>query len=80
LENPIAEGINGIIKHEYLTHCKINDHIQAMEQLKYIVDRYNNERPHQSINMLTPDLVHQNQILVNRRWGKSIVNANIVKQ
>jgi len=80
LENPIAERINGIIKHEYLTHCKINDHIQAMEQLKYIVDRYNNERPHQSINMLTPDLVHQNQILVNRRWGKSIVNANIVKQ
>lgn len=80
LENPIAERINGIIKHEYLTYCKINDHIQAMEQLKYIVDRYNNERPHQSINMLTPDLVHQNQILVNRRWGKSIVNANIVKQ
>lgn len=80
LENPIAERINGIIKHEYLKHYKIIDHTQAMEQLKYIVNRYNNERPHQSINMLTPDTVHENHFLVNRRWGKSTVNLNIVKQ
>lgn len=80
LENPIAERINGIIKHEYLKHYKINDQLQAMEHLKYIVSRYNNERPHQSINMLTPDTVHENHFLVNRRWGKSRVNVNIVKQ
>ena len=80
LENPIAERINGIIKHEYLKHYKIIDHAQAMEQLKHIVNRYNNERPHQSINMLTPDTVHENHFLVNRRWGKSTVNLNIVKQ
>jgi putative transposase len=80
LENPIAERINGIIKHEYLKHCKISDQALAMDQLKHIVNRYNNERPHQSINMLTPEVVHQNRLLVNRRWSKSNTISNIVNQ
>lgn len=80
LENPIAERINGIIKHEYLKHCRTSDQALIMDQLRHIVARYNNERPHQSINMLTPETVHQNRLLVNRRWGKSTTIANIVNQ
>ncbi len=77
LENPVAERINGIIKHEYLKHYKISNQAQAMEQLECIVNRYNKERPHQSINMLTPEIVHQKHLLVNRRWGKSITNSTL---
>lgn len=78
LENAVAERINGIIKEEYLNHFKITNHKQATELLSVVVDRYNKERPHQSINMLTPEIVHEKQILVNRRWSKQRQLSNIV--
>ena len=59
LENAIAERINGIIKHEYLAHYTITNQCEAMNTLAIIIDRYNQQRPHQSINMLTPEIVHQ---------------------
>lgn len=69
LENPIAERVNGIIKQEYLSHYQINSQYQAMQLLESIIKRYNEQRPHQSINLLTPEVVHQKQLLVNKRWG-----------
>ncbi|MBL0881735.1 MAG: IS3 family transposase [Chitinophagaceae bacterium] len=80
LENPIAERINGILKEEYLKHYHITNYQEATNLLTCIVDRYNNKRPHQSINMLTPETVHEQSLLVNRRWGKSSSLPNIVKQ
>ncbi len=80
LENPIAERINGILKNEYLKHYSFTTQSEAMELLSSIIDRYNHKRPHQSISMLTPEIVHQQQLLVNRRWGKSNLNPNIVNQ
>jgi len=77
LENPIAERINGIIKEEYLRHFTITNQQEAMELLKTIVDRYNQYRPHQSINMLTPEIVHQKELLVNRQWGRQRHLSNI---
>lgn len=70
LENALAERINGIIKNEYLNHYNIESIEQAQELLKDVVNRYNNLRPHQSINMLTPQIVHENNLLVNRNWSK----------
>jgi transposase InsO family protein len=70
LENPIAERINGIIKNEYLKHHSITNQPNAMRLLEKIVSNYNQQRPHQSINMLTPELVHQHKLLVNRKWGR----------
>jgi len=80
LENPIAERINGIIKNEYLKHHSITNQSNAMELLEKIVSKYNQQRPHQSINMLTPELVHQQKLLVNRKWGKQKQLSNIVNQ
>jgi transposase InsO family protein len=70
LDNAVAERINGIIKNEYLAHCEITNTESAVALLDNIVHRYNQERPHQSINMLTPQLVHENNLLVNRTWGR----------
>jgi transposase InsO family protein len=78
LENAIAERINGIIKHEYLAHYTITNQCEAMNTLAIIIDRYNQQRPHQSINMLTPEIVHQQTLLVNRKWGKTRQLVNIV--
>jgi transposase InsO family protein len=80
LENPIAERINGIIKDEYLKHYTITNQSEAMTLLEVIVCRYNQKRPHQSINMLTPEVVHEQQLLVNRKWSKQKQLANIVNQ
>lgn len=80
LENPIAERINGIIKDEYLKHYTIANQSDALRLLEVIVCRYNKKRPHQSINMLTPEVVHEQELLVNRKWGKQKQLVNIVNQ
>lgn len=80
LENPVAERINGILKDEYLNHYTITDQTDAMNLLNTIVNRYNKKRPHQSINMLTPEMVHEQQLLVNRKWPKQKQLPNIVNQ
>jgi transposase InsO family protein len=80
LENPIAERINGIIKNEYLKYYSITNQSNAMQILEQVVCKYNQQRPHQSINMLTPELVHQRKILVNRKWSSNKQISNIVNQ
>lgn len=61
-ENPYAERVNGIIKNNYLKHRKID----TFEDLKKEVDRavklYNHEKPHKSLNRLTP-VDFENRIL-----------------
>lgn len=80
LENPVAERINGIIKNEYLKHHTITNQTNAMQILERVVVKYNQQRPHQSINMLTPELVHHHKLLVNRKWSKQKQLSNIVNQ
>ena len=70
LENPVAERINGILKEEYLRHYPLTNLIQVVELVDDVVDRYNKLRPHQSINMITPEVVHEKQLSINRTWSK----------
>lgn len=77
LENPIAERINGILKEEYLRHYPLSNIEQVTELLTDVVDRYNKLRPHQSINLVTPDEVHEKQLLINRTWSKKKRNLTL---
>ena len=70
LDNPVAERINGIIKHEYLKHYRINNVDEATDLLRDVVNRYNCLRPHQSIQMKTPETVHEQKLLINKRWNR----------
>jgi putative transposase len=79
LENALAERMNGIIKNEYLQFESLNKST-AMQILKSTVAKYNEYRPHTSINMLTPERVHQEQLPVNRKWSKKRQLFNIVTQ
>lgn len=68
LENAVAERINGIIKNEYLIDYDIDSFLQAQELLKSVVELYNNDRPHMSLGMLTPDQVHEKSLKPEKVW------------
>lgn len=68
LENAIAERMNGILKEEYLKHYKADNKEQATEQLGKAVKLYNEHRPHFSIGLLTPELVHSKNLQAEKLW------------
>ena len=80
LENAVAERINGILKSEYLKHYQTNTVQQAKEQLTQAVKLYNEDRPHFSIGLLTPELVHSKNLETEKLWknyyqrNRTIVN------
>lgn len=80
LENAIAERVNGILKDEYLDNYVIKNITQARELVKVCIDLYNNERPHLSISMLTPNEVHHSNenLNVNRLWKNYYSKESII--
>lgn len=57
-QNALAERVNGILKQEFLTEC-----CQTGQELEILIRQsieiYNNERPHLSLQMKTPNAVHK---------------------
>jgi len=68
LENAIAERVNGILKQEWINYMDFKDIEEAQEKISNIIDFYNNERPHSSIDMLTPNVAHTLVGSIQRRW------------
>ena len=66
LENAVAERINGILKGEYLKHYSITTIQQAKDELQRAVRLYNEDRPHFSIGLLTPELVHSKNLITEK--------------
>jgi len=67
LENALAERVNGILKDELL-----EDRYDLYTQAQPLVDRavslYNNERPHSSVDMLTPAQAHLKTGELKKLW------------
>ncbi|WP_420317337.1 IS3 family transposase [Ekhidna sp.] len=81
LENAIAERVNGIIKEEYLQHYEVKSLSQARDLLSEVVKRYNQERPHLSCGMMTPNQVHLTNIKPESLWKNYWKSATVnVKQ
>lgn len=57
-QNALAERINGILKGEFLMN-KPRDLKQARQIVAEAIAIYNEERPHLSLKMQTPDAVHR---------------------
>lgn len=53
-ENPYAERLNGIIKNNYLKYYDPKDFKQLRSMNTRAVRKYNDDKPHQAINGLTP--------------------------
>lgn len=54
LENSHIERVNETIKDQYLNRWQINSEKELIQKVKQAMDTYNNLRPHQSLNKLTP--------------------------
>lgn len=67
LENAIAERVNGILKQEYLKK-KYKNIPEASRAAAEAVSLYNNERPHSSIEMLTPAEAHNRTGELKKHW------------
>ena len=68
-DNAQAERINGTIKNELLKGMRFTDIGQVREAVATAVDFYNNERPHMSINMMTPAQAASCQGEISKRWS-----------
>ena len=66
-DNAIAERVNGILKMELLSPVFI-DLEAARQAVAKAVNIYNYLRPHSSISMLAPALVHGKQFDLKRKW------------
>lgn len=69
-QNAVAERINGILKDEFDLERGFAAHLQAVEVIKESIAIYNKERPHLSCKMLTPEAMHQQQLLEIKKWKK----------
>lgn len=68
LENAVAERINGILKTEWINEMKLESLKDAIFQIRNIISIYNRERPHSSIEMLTPEQAHLGRGPLKRLW------------
>jgi len=68
LENAIAERVNGILKDEWIHHTHYKTKDEAREHLDEIIPIYNNNRPHSSCDMLTPEKSYLTTGVLKKRW------------
>lgn len=66
-DNAIAERVNGILKMELL-NGEFEDLGAARTAVTQAINTYNYLRPHSSISMLTPALVHGRKLKLKRHW------------
>lgn len=69
-DNAVAERINGILKQEYGMDDIIEDEHTLRLLVKQAIHSYNTQRPHFSCWLLTPEQMHQQQLLPVRTWHK----------
>ena len=67
-ENALAERVNGILKSEFGLSGKFDSFQQASARVDYVINIYNNLRPHSSINYLTPEQAHLQHGQIPARW------------
>lgn len=75
-ENAIAERVNGILKDEWLNQMKLTSIEEAFKQLVKIIMIYNQERPHLSLNMETPEYAHNQTLKFKKLWKNYYKNQN----
>jgi putative transposase len=77
-DNAIAERVNGILKMELLDPV-FADLDTARIAVTQAVNTYNYLRPHSSLSMLTPALVHGRALKLKRHW-KNRYKKNLTKE
>jgi len=58
-ENAMAERVNGILKQDFLLDEQFASKALALKAVKQAIQSYNIRRPHWSLNLSTPQQIHQ---------------------
>lgn len=66
-ENAVAERMNGILKDELLEMC-YPTFASAQEAIATAISIYNHQRPHSSVDMLTPVVAHTKTGELKKHW------------
>jgi transposase InsO family protein len=74
-ENAVAERVNGILKEEFYLGEQFIDYDHALTPIQDSIRIYNQQRPHVSCQMLTPQQAHQGQPRQMKKWKKNIKKA-----
>lgn len=79
-ENAVAERVNGIIKEEFSLYESRLGWEATYELIKSSIRAYNEERPHDSCDRLTPEQAHQRQGVLKKWWktyaGKRTIESS----
>ena len=67
-DNAMAERINNTVKNELLHGKTFTSIKQVTDAVRKAVGFYNEERPHSSIDMLTPNQAHQTEGKLKKHW------------
>ena len=79
-ENAIAERVNGTLKDEWLNQMKLESLEEATKQLERIIWIYNQDRPHSSLGMNTPEYAHNQSVTFYRQWKNYYKNNKSCEQ
>ncbi len=67
-DNAIAERINGILKQEFLNHYEFATIDEVRRVVRQAVEFYNTQRPHRSLDMLTPEQASEKRGYLHKHW------------
>lgn len=76
-DNAIAERVNGILKNELLAHHRVENIAHARALLDHAVVLYNQQRPHLSCDMRTPEDAHSLDHVLRKRWRNYPYRVNL---
>lgn len=76
-ENAIAERVNGILKQEFNLYSSQLSFEATCNWVEKSINAYNQLRPHGSCDYLTPDLAHQKEGVLVKRW-KNYYKPNLL--
>ncbi|WP_041888823.1 IS3 family transposase [Myroides profundi] len=78
-DNAIAERVNGIIKGEFDLNYSSLGYQKTIDKIKNSIEAYNQIRPHDSCDRLTPNQAHLKTGILTKRW-KNYYKTNKQKQ
>lgn len=67
-DNAIAERINGILKDEFLNHYQFENIAEVSQRITQVVEFYNTQRPHRSLDMMAPVQAREKRGTIKKRW------------
>jgi len=72
-ENAVAERVNGIFKSDFNMDRDFSSLAEAKKEISKMVNSYNSERPHASLDYLTPNEAHKGSGYLKKRWKATAV-------